>query len=71
MFCLIHELSFPVFQLNPIIGQTSSASMSPDSQTNIIGSTASSPYHEGVSYLFYFSVILQFSKKNYSICIVF
>ncbi|XP_045162894.2 tumor protein 63 isoform X2 [Mercenaria mercenaria] len=33
--------------LNPIIGQTSSASMSPDSQTNIIGSTASSPYHEG------------------------
>ncbi|KAL3861080.1 hypothetical protein ACJMK2_007165 [Sinanodonta woodiana] len=34
--------------LNPIIGQTSSASsMSPDSQTNIIGSSASSPYHDG------------------------
>lgn len=36
--------------LNPIIGQTtstSSNSMSPDSQTNIIGSTASSPYNEG------------------------
>lgn len=34
--------------LNPIIGQTSSSSsMSPDSQTNIICSTSSSPYHEG------------------------
>lgn len=34
--------------LNPIIGPTSSSSsMSPDSQTHIIGSTASSPYHEG------------------------
>jgi len=33
--------------LNPIIGQTSSSSsMSPDSQTSIIGSTASSPYHD-------------------------
>lgn len=33
--------------LNPIIGPTSSSSsMSPDSQTHIIGSTASSPYHE-------------------------
>ncbi|KAH3823150.1 tumor protein 63-like isoform X2 [Dreissena polymorpha] len=32
--------------LNPIIGTTSSSSMSPDSQTNISGSTASSPYHE-------------------------
>nr|AAQ55113.1 p63/73 beta variant [Spisula solidissima] len=34
--------------LNPIIGTSSSpSSMSPDSQTNIICSTASSPYHEG------------------------
>ncbi|XP_052819431.1 tumor protein 63-like isoform X2 [Mya arenaria] len=32
--------------LNPIIGTTSSSSMSPDSQTNISGSTASSPYQE-------------------------
>lgn len=33
--------------LNPIIGPTSSSSsMSPDSQSHIIGSTASSPYHE-------------------------
>jgi len=33
-------------QLNPIIGQTSASSMSPDSQTNIIGSSASSPYND-------------------------
>jgi len=38
-------------QLNPIIGTTSSSSMSPDSQTNISGSTASSPYQDMVSYL--------------------
>ncbi|XP_071110266.1 cellular tumor antigen p53-like isoform X2 [Haliotis cracherodii] len=35
--------------LNPIIAQTTTASgMSPDSQTQIIGSSASSPYHDGV-----------------------
>ncbi|KAK7497948.1 hypothetical protein BaRGS_00010819 [Batillaria attramentaria] len=34
--------------LNPIIPQTTSTSgMSPDSQTNIIGSSASSPYNDG------------------------
>ena len=38
---------FLLFQLNPIIAQTTSASsMRPDSQTNIIGSSASSPYND-------------------------
>ncbi|XP_076087298.1 tumor protein 63-like isoform X2 [Mytilus galloprovincialis] len=36
--------------LNPIIGQTTTASsMSPDSQTNIIGSSASSPYNDTIT----------------------
>lgn len=36
--------------LNPIIAQTTSASsMSPDSQTNIIGSSASSPYNDTIT----------------------
>nr|DAA64756.1 TPA_inf: TAp63gamma [Lottia gigantea] len=34
--------------LNPILGQASSG-MSPDSQTNIIGSTASSPYTDSIT----------------------
>lgn len=36
-----------LFQLNPIIPQSTASSMSPDSQTGIIGSsTASSPYND-------------------------
>ncbi|KAI8795344.1 cellular tumor antigen p53 isoform X2 [Biomphalaria glabrata] len=35
--------------LNPILNATSSSGMSPDSQTNIIGSTASSPYDDGLA----------------------
>ncbi|XP_025081496.1 LOW QUALITY PROTEIN: tumor protein 63-like [Pomacea canaliculata] len=33
--------------LNPIIPHTSASGMSPDSQTNIIGSSSSSPYNDG------------------------
>jgi len=44
---IINKDSSFLFQLNPIIAQTTSASsMSPDSQTNIIGSSASSPYND-------------------------
>ncbi|XP_050414325.1 tumor protein 63 isoform X2 [Patella vulgata] len=35
--------------LNPLIAQTTTAGMSPDSQTNIIGSTASSPYTDSIT----------------------
>ena len=48
---LMLKCMFFWLQLNPIIGTTSSSSMSPDSQTNISGSTASSPYQDMVSYL--------------------
>ncbi|XP_052072160.1 cellular tumor antigen p53-like isoform X3 [Mytilus californianus] len=41
---------FTTYRLNPIIAQTTSASsMSPDSQTNIIGSSASSPYNDTIT----------------------
>ncbi|XP_059172848.1 cellular tumor antigen p53-like isoform X2 [Physella acuta] len=35
--------------LNPILNTASSSGMSPDSQTNIIGSTASSPYDDAIT----------------------
>nr|DAA64757.1 TPA_inf: DeltaNp63alpha [Lottia gigantea] len=44
----VERTGFTTYRLNPILGQASSG-MSPDSQTNIIGSTASSPYTDSIT----------------------
>ncbi|KAK3803643.1 hypothetical protein RRG08_023358 [Elysia crispata] len=44
----MERLGFTTYRLNPILNTTSSG-MSPDSQTNIIGSTASSPYDDTIT----------------------
>ncbi|PVD36648.1 hypothetical protein C0Q70_03634 [Pomacea canaliculata] len=47
MMIKVERTGFTTYRLNPIIPHTSASGMSPDSQTNIIGSSSSSPYNDG------------------------